>query len=219
MGSLSIKEFLGIARALGARTLLDQVAYSIRQRAYAAPWQRTSGQDVPLGGLLGFKRQDQTVDLMCTNGVLRLEILAADLVRFRLLPAGRRDVPLPFSYALDPDAQWPPVDFDVQEVNDGLEIHTEQITCCVSRVPCRLSLYDADGQPLSEAADGLGFRGNGAFCTRQLVEAEAVYGLAEKAFDLNLRGHKLEMWNRDPAVYSPGEDPINLNIPVPVALR
>jgi alpha-glucosidase len=187
--------------------------------------------DRPLGNLLSYRMEGQAVDLFCDGGWLRLEVLAKDLLRFRLLPptedrpeegpgaASGPAVEPPFSYALDPGVQWPPVPFDLAEQDDGLWLATAGFHCHVERTPCCLSFFDAAGQPLSEAGDGLGFRGSGAYCTRRLVEGEAVYGLGEKAFGLNLRGRWLEMWNTDPHSYVPGDDPIHLSIPTLVALR
>lgn len=217
MGIYSPKEWFAVGRALGGRCLLASLAYTLRHglsRRRPRP-----ATDEPLGDLLSHRRDGQAVDLVCANGVLRLEVLAGDLLRLRLRRADVPDFPPLFSYALAPGAHWPPVPFDLEETTDDLTLRTGGLVIRVERSPCRLSFYDADDQPLSEAADGLGFRGEGAFWTRRLVEAEAIYGLAEKAFDLNLRGRALEMWNRDPAVYSPGEDPIHLNIPLLVALR
>ncbi len=68
-------------------------------------------------------------------------------------------------------------------------------------------------------APDLGFRGQGAFCTRRLAEGDPVYGLGEKAFDLNLRGRRLEMWNTDPSPYPPGRDPLYHSIPFLVSLH
>ncbi|HSJ52704.1 MAG TPA: TIM-barrel domain-containing protein, partial [Anaerolineae bacterium] len=95
----------------------------------------------------------------------------------------------------------------------------DRLICRVERDPFRIGLDDAEGQPLSEAAAGLGFRGGGTFWTSRLVEAEAIYGLGEKAFGLNLRGRHLEMWNRDPETFRPGEDPIYFSIPLLIGLR
>jgi alpha-glucosidase len=238
MESFSLRELLAVARSLGLQSILNRATYPPRQRLYEACFQPgvagsrsrlgtiralfrrpAAAEDKPLGGLLTCRRDGQTIDLMCTNGVLRLDILAEDLVRFRLLPAGRQSAPPPFSYALDPDAEWPPVTFGLEEGANGLTIRTGRLICRVDKVPCRLSFYDARGRPLSEAAGGLGFRGQGAFCTRRLAEAEAIYGLGEKAFDLNLRGRTVEMWNTDPETFAPGVDPIHLCIPTLIAQR
>jgi alpha-glucosidase len=227
MGSFSLKEMVAVTRSLGTGSILNRLRYPLRQRLYEARCRagpeagtrlstvrallrrRRPAEDHPLGGLLTFRRAGQALDLMCTNGVLRLEVLAGDLV--------------PFSYALDPKVEWAPVTFDVEETHDELIIRTGRLVCRVSKVPCRLSFYDPEGRLLSQNS-GLGFRGEGtcdrgAYCLQNLVEGEAIYGLGERAFELNLRGRRLEMWNRDPESYGPGVDPIHMCIPTLVALR
>jgi alpha-glucosidase len=238
MGSFSLKELVQVARSLGGECLLASAAHAIRQR-WREAWdtsdlagqrpRRFTGAVLgrrpalsareALGDVLSCQVAGQTVEMGCDNGALRLEVLADDLVRFRLRPAGRGDFPPLFSYAPDPDAVWPPVPFDVEESEKALIVRTRHLTCRVDRSPCRLTFLDAQGQPLSEAADGLGFQGQGAFYTGRLAEGEAIYGLGEKAFALNLRGRALEMWNTDPQCYSPGKDPIHLCIPMFVGLR
>ncbi|MGD8624311.1 MAG: glycoside hydrolase family 31 protein, partial [Anaerolineae bacterium] len=225
MGAFSLKQILAIARSLSAEAVLGQLTYPLRQRLYEARQaggrglcRRRPPVDRPLGNLLSHRVSGQALDLACDGGRLRLEVMAADLVCFRLLPGEAPPSP-PFSYALDPGAEWPPVPFEVEEDGEALTVRTRSLICRVDRAPCRLTFLDARGQPLSEAGDGLGRRGPGVFCSRRLVEAEAIYGLGEKAFDLNLRGRSLEMWNTDPQSYLPGDDPIHLSIPMLVGLR
>jgi len=243
MPAFSLKQIKDIFASLSLEAALGTVAYPLRQRlcetqhlaagpragALLASLRALAGScppepaDRPLGDLVDYQVEGQAVDLFCRGGRLRLEVLAPDLLRFRLLPAwlpGAEPpaVEPPFSYALDPEARWAPVAFDLAEGDGGLLLRTAAIKCQVERAPCRLHFFDVEGRPLSEAGDGLGFRGEGAYCTRRLVEAEAVYGLGEKAFGLNLRGRRLEMWNRDPQSYRPGDDPVDLNIPTLVAL-
>jgi alpha-glucosidase len=223
MGAFSFRELFAIARSLGGRSLLAQARYLLRQRLCAWGRRQPPPEDVPLGDLRTHRRDGRALDLVCTNGALRVEFLAEGVMRFRLLPEGG-PTPLPLSYALDPEAGWSPVHFDLKETAGGLTLRTRRVTCRVSRRPCRLSFYDAEDRPLSEAAEGLGFRRqgaqpHGAFCTRRLVEGEALYGFGEKAFGLNLRGRALELWNTDPGVYAPGDDPLYANVPMFVALR
>jgi alpha-glucosidase len=265
MGSFSLKEQLKIGISLDKQGLLGRLSYPTRQRFYEARYapgpagprslratlaamllRRPPAPDVqPLGDLVSFHRDGQAIDLICRNGVLRLEILAADLLRLRLSPVPS---PLPFSYALDPAAEWPPVPFEVEaaipEASGAVTIRTEQLTCRVECSPLRLTILDAQGHPLSEPAPisdspassspapgrsasgsqtsgrrALGFQGQGAFWTRRLAPGEAIYGLGENTFGLNLRGQVLEMWNTDPGTYGPGDDPIDLCIPMLVGLR
>jgi len=179
---------------------------------------RTPAFDEPLSEILSVQVDGQAIDLHCTNGALRLEVLAADLIRARAGPSGQASFAPLTSYALDPETQWPAVPFDVEDSVEAVTIRCARLTCHVSKRPCRVDFSDAKGHPLSLDAEGLGFRGRGAFCTRGLAEGEAIYGLGEKAFGLNLRGRALELWNRDPECYSPGDGPLYLSIPLVVGL-
>ena len=229
MAAFSLKQILAIIRSFPLETVLAALFYPLLQRVYEARAMPPSLPDRkeeepaerPLGQVVSYRREGQAVQLVCDNGLLRLEVLAEDLIRFRLLPLPADERPLapPFSYALDPDVNWPPVPYEIKEDRQSLTVRTSSLTCRVTRSPVDLSFLDASGQALSEAADGLGFRGTGGFCTRRLVEAEAIYGLGEKAFGLNLRGQSLELWNTDPHSYEPGDDPIHLSVPMLVALR
>jgi alpha-glucosidase len=228
MGAFSLKQILAIIRSFRLEAVLVALLYPLLQRLYearatpASPRrQKQAPAQHPLGRLLSYKREGQSLHLACENGLLRLEILAEDLIRFRLLPPAtdQRSAMPPFSYALDPAADWPPVPYQVEEARESLTIRTERLTCRVTRSPVDLTFLDASGQALSEPGDGLGFWGRGAFCTRRLVEAEAIYGLGEKTVGLNLRGQSLELWNTDPHSYQPGDDPIHLSVPMLVALR
>ena len=84
----------------------------------------------------------QAVRLACSNGALHLEVMAADLIRFRLLPpdsderADSHESVAPFSYALDPAVEWPPVAITVEESAESLTIGTGEMICRVDRSPC-----------------------------------------------------------------------------------
>lgn len=235
-GSFSLKQLADIARSLGLRAGVGRLIYPLRQRYYEARFRpgeagprslagaaRTllyspdEPDDRPLGRLLDHHLDGHRLDLVCENGAVRLEFLAAGIARLRLVGPG--DHAPPFSYALDPDARPEPPPVELAESAEGLEVRTALLTCRVARDPCRTSFYDAEGNPLAEAAEGLGFRGQGAYYSHRLREAEAIYGLGEKAFGLNLRGLRLEMWNCDPESYAPGQDPLYASIPMLVALR
>jgi len=225
-----------IVRTFPVRTIFDSLLHPLR-RWYYDNWCATpaaGGRPVlrrpfgpvanePLGDIVachtGGLVPSNCVDLVAANGVLRLEVVAAGLIRLRLRRAGSDGFMPLFSYALDPGAEWPPVPFDLDDSPQVVTIRTTELVCTAVKSPCRLALYDAAGRLLSDDGAGLGFRGPGAFCTRRLAEGEPVYGLGEKAFDLNLRGRSLEMWNSDPGSYPPGRDPIYHSIPFLVSLH
>jgi len=237
--SWSPAQLLKIVRAFPVRTILDTVLHPLRRWYYdnwcAAPpggrrpaslliRPRSSARDrEPLGDIVdchtGGLIPPNCVDLVAANGILRLEVVAAGLIRLRLRRAGPEGFPPLFSYALDPEAEWPPVLFDLENNPQAVTIRTAELVCTVQKSPCRLALTDAAGRLLSDDSAGLGFCGPGAFCTRRLAEGEPVYGLGEKAFDLNLRGRSVEMWNTDPGSYPPGRDPLYQSIPFLISLQ
>ena len=229
-------QLLKIVRAFPVRTIFDSLRHPLRRWYYdnwcAAP--RAGGQpvsqrsarppaDQPLGDIIachtGSPVPPGCVDLVASNGVLRLQVLAPDLIRLRLHRGGPDGLAPPFSYALAPQTEWTAVPFDLDDGPQVVMIRTAGLVCKVSRSPCRLAFYDSAGRLLSDDIAGLGFRGAGAFCTRRLAEGDPVYGLGEKAFDLNLRGRLVEMWNTDPGSYPPGRDPIYQSIPFLVSLH
>ncbi|MBN1661157.1 MAG: DUF5110 domain-containing protein [Anaerolineae bacterium] len=226
MASISLNQLFELARSLSPGGVLGRLTYPLRARWIAARYgtSQNAGPYEPLGSVVTWDADGRRVDLECSGGLLRLEALAPAVWRVRLR---RLDAPPfedePFSYALDPGTEWPDAGRHdrllVEKTDDEVIVHGGATTCRVQCTPCRLSFYDAGGQPLAEDIHGLGFRGHGAYATRRLAEAEAVYGLGERAFDLNLRGRSLSLWNRDPETYEPGDDPIHLSIPMLVGLR
>ena len=237
-------QLLQIVRTFPVRTIFDSLLHPLRRKyqdfrslgdfkslegSFAAAagsiLHRPSSSPVeePLGDIIACRSGEPTpqncVDLVAANGILRLELLAASVIRLRLRRAGPDDYPPLFSYALDPQAEWPPAPFDFDDGPQAATIRTAGLVCTVQKSPCRLAFHDAAGHLLSDDSAGVGFRGTGAFCTRRLAEGDPVYGLGEKAFDLNLRGRSLEMWNADPGSYPPGRDPLYFSIPFLVSLH
>jgi alpha-glucosidase len=218
--SFSLKGLLRIIREHPPSMVLQSAVFPLRKwlcERQGAGGRCPRAADEPLAEITGYQVDGPVLSLAGSNGTLHLEVLAADVIRFHLARPGTSSAP--FSYALDPDAAWPPAPFEVEDTNEAVILHTKAMAVRVDRAPCRLSFYDAAGRLLSGDGGGLGFRGEGAYCARALDEGEAVYGLGEKAFGLNLRGRAVEMWNTDPQSYAPGRDPIYQSIPFMIGLR
>ncbi|HEM46014.1 MAG TPA: DUF4968 domain-containing protein, partial [Alphaproteobacteria bacterium] len=232
MASISLNQLFELARSLSPGGVLGRFTYPLRERLIASRYGTVSSQGryEPIGSVITWDTDGRRVDLECSNGMVRLEALAPEVWRLRarrVEAAPFEDEP--FSYAVAagagrsddewPDDRWQDTTLLAEDTDDEVIVHGGAVTCRVQRAACHFSFYDADGRALTEDIHGLGFRGDGAYATRRLVEAEAVYGLGERAFDLNLRGRSLSLWNKDPETYEPGDDPIHLSIPMLVALH
>jgi alpha-glucosidase len=162
---------------------------------------------------LGILQRAQPVpaglDLYCDGGVLRVQLVADGVARVRLSRDGA--FPPLHSYAvLDPDQQ---VEATVS-LEQPIGVSSHLLRVAASRAPCRLAFTDASGNILCADADGAGWRDEAVACSLALPADMAVYGLGEKAFGLNHRGRRLNLWNTDPqGAYHTGTDPIYGSIP------
>ena len=155
----------------------------------------------------------------CENAVIQITVLATDLIRVRASPTGRFSEP--FSYAVEKeDWEWPPVDCTLEETKEALIIRTARLHCQISKSYLRIRFLDPDGTTIYADAAGIGWQEEGgrALVWSHLSATAHCYGLGEKTLPLDKRGHATELWNRDPASYVPGEDPIYSNIPFLVGL-
>jgi alpha-glucosidase len=208
-------------RVLGLSLVIQRMLYPLRATYHA----RRLGQTNPrprqqdytfVGDLLSHNTGDNTITLTCDNTQLSLTLLSPDLIRVRLLPNPQS----PHSYSIaKADADWPPVDWTLDERDDALEIRTARLTCRVTRAPCRLAFYDPDGALIRADEDGVGWSASGdaggeaVVCLQKLGDDEHIYGLGQRGYGLDHRGRSFELWNHDPQVYQPGQDPLNFNVP------
>ncbi|MER2600250.1 MAG: glycoside hydrolase family 31 protein [Caldilineales bacterium] len=173
-----------------------------------------------LGAVTAFSFADQCLDLHCGAAALRIELLAPALLRLRLAPDGHFDHG--FSYAVA-RTEWPATPVEFRADDEVLELRSAALICRVQRVPCRLSIWDAQERLLLADAAGLGWsepvNGDRAVAWHlHLPEGAHYYGLGEKAFPMERRGRRFELYNTDPAGYAPYDEPINQSIPFFMAL-
>jgi alpha-glucosidase len=123
-------------------------------------------------------------------------VLAADLVRVRLLPPGHEPA---HSWLVD-RADWPAVRVEADERGDGLTLATGALTVQVGTRPWRIAFAWPDGETF--AADdpelGMGATGGAARCHKRLPAGAHVLGAGERTDPLDRRGRALTFWNLDP---------------------
>ena len=165
------------------------------------------------GRVLAHTWQQQYVELTCENAMVRIAVLASDLMQVRVSPTGR--FPPSHSYAIARQDPWPSVAFTVEETREHITIRTPRLHCRVDKPHLSIAYLDPDGTLINADAAGPGWElgGERVLCWKQMPPNEHIYGLGEKTSPLDKRGHAFHMWNTDPQTYSPGDDPIYSSIP------
>jgi alpha-glucosidase len=123
-------------------------------------------------------------------------VLAADLVRVRMLPAGCEPAHSWFVARND----WPTVPVEVAERPDGIALATGALTVRIATRPFRVAFEWPDGQSFAadDAELGMGVVGDAVRCYKRLPVGERVLGAAERTDPLDRRGQTITFWNTDP---------------------
>jgi alpha-glucosidase len=154
------------------------------------------------------------------HGVLRLTVLAADLVQITFYANSDQISGDSFSYSvIKPENAWRPTEAFVLETENLVEINSGALKILVDKQPCSLTIQDKSGKYLLRNLQ-VGHHPNGQqiICRANYDKQTAFYGLGEKTGSLNHAGRKFELWNSDPLNYDPGVDPIYMSIPFLVSL-
>ena len=77
-----------------------------------------------------------------------------------------------------------------------------------------MAFVDRSGTVIHEDLQAASWAERAVAHVARLAPDTHLYGLGAKALPTDRRGQRLVMWNQDPQVYPPGEDPLYLNIPV-----
>jgi len=103
----------------------------------------------------------------------------------------------------------------VTEDARGWRLATQEMEVCLSR-DGSLTFARPGGTVLRRDLPPA-FRGTAVRHLTVLDPREHLYGLGERAATFDLRGGAYRLWNRDPAGYGPGDDPLYLSVPVYVS--
>lgn len=173
-----------------------------------------------LGAVRSHAASSRGVAIICANATLHVTVLAPDLLRLQVQRDGE-DLDT-FSYAIArADETWPATPFTVRTEPAALIVETEAIVLRVRTDGAEIALNDRrDGREITRIVWGPGWRDRALACSFGLATGERIYGLGEKAFGMDRRGHVYQMWNDDPSgAYVQGKDPLYLNIPFIISGR
>jgi len=223
---------LQTARALGVRTLASAALYPFRKTLAEALWasdgRRRSALDCvraplrprqepvwhPFQGIQDISRGARASVVFSGDGEIEVQFLAPDLVmvEYRMAAADRiRPAP---TYAVSRSAEeWTEVPLVLTELAQGLLVQSDRMVVGVDREDARLCVATPSGTLLRVDVDVARTRSGAIRHRTALAPVEKLYGLGERATPWNRRGRIHRLWNRDPAGYRAGDDPLYLNIP------
>lgn len=170
------------------------------------------------GDVTACARDGQTVHLTLANARLDVQVLAANLVRFRYTQRDRFDDGA--SYAVVPQT-WAAEPFQINDAPDACDLTTRNLRVHIAKHPCRVAIYDAAGRLLDEdePAFGVAFDRGETRCFKRQLAGDRFYGLGEKTGGLDRNGREYVMWNSDTPAYGPDHDPLYVSIPFFMGVR
>jgi alpha-glucosidase len=162
------------------------------------------------------KQSTRGIELECGDARVTISVLAANLIRVRLLlkSVPRRE----WAVAVDDD-EWASVDFTVQETETTIEITTEMLRVSVERQNCRISCFDKAGRPFAQDSQGMAWRKGEAAAWKQIETNEHFYGFGERTGFLDKLSEVKTNWTTDALDYGTLTDEMYQAIPFLLALR
>ncbi len=173
---------------------------------------------VPLGDVRAQAVEGATVTFRCARGLLQITALAEDC--FRVWATREAAFLELFSYVVaKPDQGWGRLLPTVLDERDHVAVKVRDVVCRVNKMDSSLAFQTVQGRPIcSDEFASMAWQDGALWLHKRLAPGEAIYGLGERAFALNLRGRRYALWNHDPVLYDRGDDPIYFSIPFYVAL-
>ncbi|GAB4469021.1 MAG: glycoside hydrolase family 31 protein [Anaerolineae bacterium] len=168
----------------------------------------------PMGSVLAVEQSaPHRVTIAAQGGRLQVMALAGDLFQVRFQRGDH--FPDDFSYSVaKPADDWPIPPVSITETEEAITLKTATLRLTIERSSCRLTLFDAAGSPLLREADGAASHAGGSSMWSAVLPADVpVYGLGEKAGQIDHTGRRLELFNIDPICYNRGDDPLYMSIP------
>jgi alpha-glucosidase len=161
----------------------------------------------------------QGLTITCNSGILRVSILAANLIRVRFAPTGTLSPQRSWAVALD-DSEWAIAPFQIQETEEAIEVQTEQLRLQIQRRPCQIRCFDQEGRPFASDTDiGMGWRLGAVAAWKSIEEDEHFYGFGERTGLLDKRSEQKTNWTVDALDYGSLTDEMYQAIPFFIGLR
>ncbi|HTY36912.1 MAG TPA: hypothetical protein VMH23_07360, partial [Bacteroidota bacterium] len=146
-----------------------------------------------IGKVDSFVRDEEGISLNAGRTVVRISVLAPDLVRVRVARDGKF---LPDQSCAVVRRDWSRVPLDVKETSDAVSLSTAEMVVRISKNPLRMTFLDRNGTILNRDDErGISWSGSAVRIWKQMPQSEEYYGLGEKAGALDRKYKHLTMWN------------------------
>jgi alpha-glucosidase len=172
----------------------------------------------PIGKLISYKQDDQTLECTCENGYVSLIFYQQDTIRILMDQEQRPSKQSSFA-VIQPSES---VAISVDNQSDKLKIMSNLVTVVINKADFTMTIINqTEDVIVSEEKIGLGYNENNqAMCYKQMETSDHFYGFGQKTGYLDKRGEKLSMWNTDVfAPHNPSTDELYQSIPFFIAKR
>ncbi|HEY9695675.1 MAG TPA: TIM-barrel domain-containing protein [Trichocoleus sp.] len=171
------------------------------------------------GDVKAFQYDDRALELQCGIGILRISVLATNVIRVRFSPTGQWMQPRSWAVT-KADEDWAIVPFQVTEREAEIEIQTAQIRVSINRSTCKITCFDVNNQPFAQDTGlGIAWRESGIAAWKQIEAEEHFYGFGERTGTLDKTARHYTNWTVDSLDYDTLTDAMYQAIPFFIAMR
>ncbi len=176
------------------------------------------------GKLIEVKKINDNFLLYTENGcIIKIAVLSDHIFRIRYATDGMFEND--FSYAISSRFVQGQVETTYKELNEHVEISTQNLVLSISKQDCKLCFSDLAGKVICKDEKGFHWEehhhygGNIVKMSKVVHEGEHFYGMGDKTMHLNLRGRRVSNWAMDTYGFKKEEDPIYKAIPFYTAIH
>lgn len=173
----------------------------------------------PVGKVSGVKVLPDGVELSAGATRVRLQALAANVVRVRYASQGT--FPADHSFAVLPHAFPEGAKVRVEQAADAVSFSTGALQVKILKASLRLLFLNAEGKTISQDQPGYpaSFNDSAFRVWKSMPEDEHYFGLGDKSGPLDHRNLAFTMWNTDAFGWQESTDPLYKAVPFLLALR
>ncbi|MBF8249275.1 MAG: Alpha-glucosidase [Bacteroidetes bacterium] len=175
-------------------------------------WIPLAAQWTSIGNVSAVEKTGDGIILSAPPAKVQITVLDQSVLRVRMDQDGQ----------FAEDRSWAvvktdlgPRTFTVDDAASEVVLKTSKLTLRVTKNPCRLAFYDAQGNLVNQddPGKGMAWSGNQVSVWKTMPLDEQYFGFGEKAGALNRKWKTMSMWNTDIPAYRADTDPLYETIP------